>query len=141
MSEKIKYRAWDKENKKMQEVSSIKFDEKEVGYIYEMQIPEHNIEADECFLDFDEVELMQYTGLKDKNGKEIYVGDILKSESGAWLCEVDSPSFAGFDFKIIKAPAGCDWQIGDNFLLSELRINEARYEVIGNIYQNKDLLK
>ena len=33
MSEKIKYRAWDKENKKMQEVSSIKFDEKEVGYI------------------------------------------------------------------------------------------------------------
>ena len=106
-----------------------------------MQIPEHNIEADECFLDFDEVELMQYTGLKDKNGKEIYVGDILKSESGAWLCEVrDSPSFAGFDFKLIKAPAGCEWQIGDNFLLSELRINEARYEVIGNIYENSELL-
>ena len=140
----LKFRAWDKITKQIFEVKQINFNaiERNVyGWITYKELL-GKVEESLSFRSFDDVELMQYTGLKDKNGKEIYEGDILKSESGTWLCEVrDSPSFAGFDFKIIKAPAGCEWQIGDNFILSELRINEAGYEVIGNIHENSELLK
>ena len=72
----------------------------------------------------------EYTGLKDKNGKEIYEGDILKHDN-CWLATV------GFDCGAFYWQAQCykleaqDWQ-------------DATYrdfEVIGNIYENPELLE
>lgn len=85
----------------------------------------------------------QFTGLKDCNGREIYEGDILKSSRGrgSYTGVIrHNSSYAGFEIKIIKTPAGCEWQIGDSLPLTELNINEAEYEVIGNIYENSELL-
>lgn len=70
-----------------------------------------------------EAEIMQYTGLKDKNGKEIYEGDILESEAF-----IDT-----FDWM-----DGCYSFKRD---MESLPITEHYpYEVIGNIYENPNLL-
>jgi uncharacterized phage protein (TIGR01671 family) len=82
-----------------------------------------------------DVEVMQYTGLKDKNGKEIYEGDILGDRS-----DEDS------DKIIVKYEemenCGCCSNhsgIGFNFNRNPYTVKED-YEVIGNIYENPELL-
>ncbi len=73
--------------------------------------------------------LMQYTGLKDKNGKEIYEGDILKDEEGAWVVFYDAKD-ASFALRPIEDK--------NDTLFYTL---EGDFEIIGNIYENGELLK
>lgn len=68
--------------------------------------------------------LMQFTGLLDKNGVYIYEGDIVCNEG--FKEEVKWDEFYG-------------WVVSDEQMLGE--VNFARIEVIGNIYENGDLLK
>lgn len=77
--------------------------------------------------------IMQYTGLKDKNGKEIYEGDILEHKSNF----SDKSDFAKVYWD--KNTAGFDWTAKDialNFVESATK----RFEVIGNIYENPELI-
>lgn len=80
--------------------------------------------------------LMQYTGLKDKNGKEIYEGDICKvinyasdylKIQGKMYCVISWSNTAGFYGKGFGVPT--TFSIGEEF------------EVIGNIYENPELLE
>lgn len=92
-------------------------------------------------IDFSEREnykVMQFTGLRDKNGKEIYESDLLKHEDG-WVVEVgyssEQPIYivypTGEDSNIDIEKADQDWYLGDSH----------KFEVIGNIYENPNLLK
>jgi uncharacterized phage protein (TIGR01671 family) len=77
--------------------------------------------------------LMQFTGLKDKNGKEIYEGDIVKMDAGTkeeTLCEV---SWLNDQFVLIG-----DGYFGEG-LYAQTR-DGLFGEVIGNIYENPELL-
>ena len=89
----------------------------------------------------------QYTGLKDKNSKEIYEGDIVR------LCDVKRPSgidsyYHDVDYRIVFKYNMWYMEIIRNFkqacYYSGARINDIPLdflEVIGNIYENKELLK
>lgn len=79
-------------------------------------------------------ELMQSTGLKDKNGVEIYEGDIIKHK------ELPNPFFKP-PFEVIQARTG-EWRL-DSFrggtVLAFCRQEELK--IIGNIYENPELLE
>lgn len=77
--------------------------------------------------------LMQYTGLKDKNGREIYEGDILK------LTDYDGTDTGYIDY--ISARFWARMPRKPHDFMWELNSADTTYEVIGNIYENPDLLK
>lgn len=101
----IKFRAWDKNMKAMVYIWT------DLRILVRVDSP---------------VELMQYTGLKDKNDKEIYEGDIVKVE--------------GFILKVVWYElAACFRYLDDaHNLLSPLNYDDP--EIIGNIYDNPELI-
>jgi len=106
----IKFRAWNKEIKRM--VNKLNL----------------NFEQDDFHV------LMQFTGLHDKNGKEIYEGDILNT----W----DEEDSDENEYKEIKFKDGQWWWGNDGGNSCPLYdIDTTRFEVIGNIYENPELIK
>ena len=113
---------------KVLEVESIRFDTKVVE-IYDEEASIYH------YCDFDEVEFIYGTGIKDKNGKEIESGDILKTEF-AGILPIKFHNVYGF-YAVKK---------DDKYWFAEEtedEVNEtlSKTEVIGNIYENKELLK
>lgn len=91
------------------------------------------------FKDTEEIAYSQYTGLKDKDGKEIYEGDIVKFNPCAPypldnnLEDGQMGTIVFFLSEFLVKPLNDD---GPNFILNEL----GDWVVIGNIYENKELL-
>lgn len=120
---KINFRAWDKRNNK---------------WIHRDTLILTNAGFYEDYREFDdgnslfdyEYELMQYTGLKDKNGVKIYEGDILKTDE---VITKVHWSHSGWHETIIFSPL--------NHLNTTFPILESESEVIGNIYENPNLLE
>ncbi len=129
----IKFRAWDSWNKKMHfDIGVINgkciplYDE---TWVMEQTKPYPNCaDIDKAFRKIEGgIILMQYTGLKDKNGKEIYEGDIVRSDLTA----------IGDVFYFVEAASFyIEWAGEDDCQV----LSEPILEVIGNIYENKELL-
>ena len=119
----IKFRAWHKEEKIIGEVLGIDILHKEIFFSNEdVDCYEHS--------DFKDIELMQYTGLKDKNNKEIYEGDIIKFCNKIWEVVCDYEDAHLFYLRTIGDP-----------YIAENMSKFTRGEVIGNIHDNPELLK
>lgn len=124
-----KFRAWDKVFKEMVQVNALVLDEQVVKVTYK----NGNVAKE----DMKEYELMQSTGLKDKNGKEIFEGDVLcdegieqedefvyvsvSSKEGMWICTQITNEDCGYGGAL-------------NEFVSD-------YSIIGNIYENPELLE
>lgn len=111
----IKFRVWDKLNKEMINFESINFQERRV---YKDTV---------SYRKFNDIELMEYTGLKDMDGKEIYEGDILFE------------SFREEYFKVVFENGSFRAE-ADGYSL-DLEDYDDICEVVGNIYENSELLK
>jgi uncharacterized phage protein (TIGR01671 family) len=139
MSREIKFRAWRKVIKTMQYFDTIAFLESSDDVLtYTKQPSEEPHGIDELTDDV----LMQYTGLKDKNGKEIYEGDILEFN------DFDSLRTGGHTEDNIIRNKVCfscgTWIVKTEngfYDLYSAIVNDEELEVIGNIYENQELLK
>ncbi len=117
MNRPIKFRAWDTHEKRF--IETWVMDNKDVFH--------NGTDYEDCIPQLD-LELQQWTGLTDKNGKEIYEGDIVF-----------------FDFSHSQLKRVCEWdaaRCGFTFGGYFYNIQEFREqgEIIGNIYENPDLL-
>ncbi len=112
MNREIKFRVWDIENKEMLKVQELDFEPTFYGGRIAIRPDQYN-----DYFDTEDMILMQYTGLHDKNGKEIYEGDILKvpvrrcgnSYGNWWQDRNDNHGWTGdFVYKKIEFKNGYD---------------------------------
>ena len=135
MSRPIKFRAWDKANKEMVMVRCLEWDA--------MMKP-----ALSSYIDGP---LMQFTGLHDKNGKEIWEGDVVQQVLGSSFFDSNSnrwiPDNEENKGEVVYKCDGFwvnDIRLGDDRVqLASGEADEERLdlEVLGNIYENPELLK
>lgn len=131
----IKFRAWDKHNKIMWPIKTLHFNQETgvleaLGFSYRGAI----FEPDE-----DKNVLMQFTGLHDKNGKEIWEGDVVRSYFD-YSDEDGQPCGEKHEtHEVVKFEKGI--QGWPSFRAGVLNFGEFEIEVVGNIYENPELLK
>ena len=124
----LKFRAWDKKNKEMINLYL---------WIVPCRPPEDMdlIRFGSCFkIDAEISDVMQYTGLKDSKGKEIYDGDILKTNKGVIGQVIWENTGVWFRYRNV-------WnRTYQQYIWKTLTWANTRSEIIGNVYANKDLL-
>ena len=120
-----RFRAWDKELQTMLDVSLIDFKKR-------VLVGEHWKFGETNFTSFDDIKRMQSTGLFDKNGKEIFEGDILKSNK--YITSVFYERGA-YRVKLRRTP--------NTTVTMDLMVFIEKYKtrIVGNIYENPELLE
>ncbi len=121
---KPRYRAWDSWRKRMSVVDRIYIDTEGVR-LYD--------DFGEYWRNFRDIELMQSTGLKDKNGKEVFIGDIIKCTRGCLHEVYIEKEYGGTYFG--GMPAVYLKGMREGYAWTE------HEEIIGNIYENPELLE
>jgi uncharacterized phage protein (TIGR01671 family) len=135
MSHEIKFKAWIKSRKEFAEHIFTMYNPFAMGEgITDIDVTFDDNLFETVTIHQDDFELLQYTGLKDKNGTEIYEGDILSRNF-----------FNSMDFWDSRRVVEIDPMHGVDAIpccFSRMSNGEpSSYEVIGNIYQNKELLE
>jgi len=110
----IKFRVWSKEQQFMHEATAIEWEDGKM------------VKPNDGWI------LMQFTGLKDKNGKEIYEGDIVRvGKKWVGIVEFHLPEDNDFSYGFVVSTTE----------MGTLDLSEFNHKVIGNIYESKELLK
>lgn len=123
----LNFRVWDKKLKLLRNVSYIDFENKGLMYYCNKYI--------EFYAKFKDVEIMQSTGLFDKYGVEIYEGDIIDVGTRIpFLNKIQRDEETAY-LKLVPLDKRWTESYFTNFE------DKSRYEVVGNIYENKELLE
>lgn len=120
-----RFRAWLKNDKEMIEADEIHWDRGQLDFIGD---------AITFMRKADEIELMQSTGLKDKKGQEIFEKDIVDYKGRKAIIKWHG-SYASFIYIFVDElqKRVADWK--------PLYLSYYRFEVVGNIYENPELLE
>lgn len=123
-----RYRAWDKENKKMIDVDILNWNNGEVDFIGD---------GITFILKANDIELMQSTGLTDKNGKEIFEGDIIAINLEGIETPITAKVFQNRKIGILMFHAFEDNE--DVPMVELLEGNSVEFAIIGNIWEDPEL--
>lgn len=133
----IKFRAWDKIEKRILDWDGmygiVRAKDNEVGV--------HVAIADQCYIMPEDCILMQFTGLRDKNGKEIYEGDFvkIKNEYGEDLLPETVTVSVMAGWRSVFEWTEMDEE-GPNKKCRDMALTyENGREIIGNVYENPEL--
>ena len=123
-----KFRVWMKSLKWMCDVTNISFDSKFVDICQQGDTERYT----EMSVEFDEITLMQSTGLFDRNGKEIFEGDIVKMSKDVY----SEPTY----YEVVRHYGGA-YRLESKQHGCELWLRHTNCEVVGNVYENRELLE
>ena len=127
MTRLLKFRAWNNHKRKMLPVFSINFENTSKKHPERKYVIRHGSTRKDWD---DDVVVMEFTGLLDKSGKEIYEGDVVKLSERYELREVIFEE-GTFGWKSLVFP----------IITPFCTVDLTDTEVIGNIYENPELLK
>ena len=139
MSRAIKFRAWDEENKQFADYEDI-----EECLSCQNRDGWKSSDGMGCCFGINAVEILadciieQYTGLKDKNGKEIYEGDIVEEDIEVGDDDIDGE----YRYQVVWDEETLCWSLSPNYgaIYKDLWETNLSREVIGNIHENPELL-
>lgn len=128
----IKFRGWDVELKQMV------YNDEQTGYI---EYETNPIRALNAILNGDDQGYiyMQYTGIKDKKGKEIYEGDIVLVKAEGYEPIISQVEWGGTEYPAFDLPDYDDYEMNAFASIYHSEPKET-IEVIGNIYENPDFI-
>ena len=129
MNRDIKFRLWSKIGKKFIETDNpdLDFVINTNGYLYSIE----NFYGEIYILPQMDIEVLQFTGLQDRNGKEIYEGDIVKEMDNLYYKVIYVKNSACFVLSPIKK------DIKIKFSFAFRKSNNKTMEIVGNIFENK----
>lgn len=87
----------------------------------------------------DDLIIQQYTGRKDKNGKEIYTGDLLRPTHERHTDKIGEVRTESGGFQVYTRCHWPDWF--ETYPMRSAMFDDMQYEIIGNIYENPDILE
>ena len=120
----LKYRCWHKIEKRFVDLRYIDFENETIGYDSQGEFNRYEKER------FKNVVFQQFTGLKDESGKKIYEGDILYAAS-----------YHRLKAEVVYDKRYCCFKLAAGNSLSFYVDRSSIFEIMGNIFENKELLK
>lgn len=131
----LKYRAWLKQYDVMvDDVTDMTFEEGNLEFIGRRT--SNGVSLQYCA---DDINLMQSTGLKDKNGKEIFEGDVIAIEVDDTETPINARVFQNSKIGVLMFHVFEDNE--DVPMVELLEDNSVAFEIIGNVYENPEMLE
>ena len=121
----LKIKAWLKKEKKMVSIIGIDFN---YGYIRYTE-DDNLFNSDYKVAEFKDIELLQFTGLKDNGGQELYEADVIKFNDGI----DDIYGLISYDDE------DATYRVSYENITEHLSDREGDFEIVGNIFENPDL--